>query len=86
MKIDKPTPVDVLRKDYAKLRDEWLIPGGFGHEFDAHVKELADWRHGQKATHRPVDLVAAARFIALSRTDPGYRRWFQEWKKTKEVA
>lgn len=80
MRIDKPTPTDVLRRDYRDMADGWVAGGGTRAEFDALVRELADRRHGRVEHHRPVDLVFAARFIAKSRTDEGYRRWFQVWR------
>jgi hypothetical protein len=44
------------------------------------VRELADVRHGRRESHRPVDLVFAARFISLSRSNIQYQRWFTAWR------
>jgi hypothetical protein len=82
MKIDKPVPVETLRADYRDLAEQWLGAGeGTRADFDALVRRLCDARHKGTTSHRPVDLVAAARFIALSRKVPGYRLWFEEWQK-----
>jgi len=81
MRIDKPVPVETLRRDYRDLAEQWLAAGdGTRADFDGLVRELADARHGRLASHRPVDLVFAARFISLSRTNEGYKRWFTAWR------
>jgi hypothetical protein len=81
MRIDKPVPVETLRRDYRELADQWLAAGeGTRADFDSLVRELADARHGQLSSHRPVDLVFAARFISLSRTNEQYKRWFTAWR------
>jgi hypothetical protein len=88
--------VEEYREEYKELANSWLANGpGTRAEFDALTRELADQRHGRDAltreladqrhgrieTHRPVDLVAAARFISLSRSNPGYARWFTLWRE-----
>ena len=80
MKVDKAVPVDVLRRDYRELAESWVASGGTRAEFDGLVRELADKRHGCAEQHRPVDLVFAARFIAKTKTDEAYRRWFEMWR------
>lgn len=81
MRVDKPIPVETLRRDYRDLADQWLAAGdGTRADFDSLVRELADVRHGRRETHRPVDLVFAARFISLSRSNEQYKRWFTAWR------
>ena len=81
MRIDKAVAVEVLRRDYRELADAWLALGdGDRAAFDSLVRELADVRHGRRESHRPVDLVFAARFISLSRSNEQYKRWFQAWR------
>jgi hypothetical protein len=74
--------VEEYREEYKELANSWLANGpGTRAEFDALTRELADQRHGRLETHRPVDLVAAARFISLSRSNPGYARWYKLWRE-----
>jgi hypothetical protein len=81
MRIPKEVPVEVLRRDYRDLAEQWLAAGeGTRADFDALVRELADVRHGRRESHRPVDLVFAARFISLSRSNIQYQRWFTAWR------
>jgi hypothetical protein len=81
MRIPKEVPVEDLRRDYRDLAEQWLAAGdGTRADFDTLVRELADARHGRRESHRPVDLVFAARFISLSRTNEQYRRWFTAWR------
>jgi hypothetical protein len=81
MRVDKSVPVEVLRRDYRELADAWLALGdGDRAAFDSLVRELADVRHGRRESHRPVDLVFAARFISLSRSNEQYKRWFTAWR------
>ena len=74
--------VEEYREEYKELANSWLANGpGPRPEFDALTRELAEQRHGRLETYRPVDLVAAARFISLSRSNPGYARWFTLWRE-----
>jgi hypothetical protein len=78
----KRSTVEDYRREYRELAEAWLSNGpGTRAEFDGLTRELADQRHGRIETHRPVDLVAAARFISLSRSNPGYARWFTLWRE-----
>lgn len=78
----KRKSVEEYREEYKELATSWLANGpGTRAEFDGLTRELAEQRHGRLETYRPVDLVAAARFISLSRSNPGYARWFTLWRE-----
>lgn len=78
----KRKTVEEYREEYKELANSWLANGpGTRAEFDGLTRELAEQRHGRLETYRPVDLVAAARFISLSRSNPGYARWFTLWRE-----